>query len=157
MREGGLGLTFAPGKQAPSTLGRPWKRDLTADLVRLREGHEVDVLVSLVEDAELGWLGIGALCAAAEAHGIAVLRHPVVDGAVPVRQEADRTVQHALSLARAGGRVVFHCRGGLGRAGTFAAMALRRLGLSGEAAMSTVREVRPGAIENALQERFVLS
>ena len=156
-RGGRLGVTFAPGKHAPSTLGRPWKRNLATDLVRLRNRHQVDMLVSLVEDSELDWLQIGDLCAAAEAQGLAVLRHPVVDGAVPVRKEADRTVQHAVSLARAGWRVVFHCRGGLGRAGTFAAMALRRLGLTGKAAMSTVREVRPGAIENALQERFVVS
>ena len=51
--------------------------------------------------------------------------------------------------------VVFHCRGGLGRAGTFAALALRRLGLTPKAAMAQVRSVRPGAIENSIQEAFV--
>jgi len=155
-RGGRLGITFAPGKHAPSMIGRPWARDLGADLDRLREGHGVDVLVSLVEDKELSWLKIGGLCAASEARGIAVLRHPVVDGATPIRAQADRTVQHAVSLARSGQSVVFHCRGGLGRAGTFAALALRRLGMTGPAAMARVREVRPGAIENAIQERFVL-
>ena len=34
-RGGRLGLTFAPGKHAPSTLGRPWARDLAADLDRM--------------------------------------------------------------------------------------------------------------------------
>jgi len=154
-RGGRLGLTFAPGKHAPSTLGRPWARDLAADLDRLREGHQVDVLVSLVEDAELDWLRIPHLVAQAEARGIAVLRHPVVDGDVPGHKAAAATVQAAVSLARSGRSVVFHCRGGLGRAGTFAALALRRLGLTPKAAMAQVRSVRPGAIENSIQEAFV--
>jgi protein-tyrosine phosphatase len=33
-----VGLTFAPGKKAPSLLGGPtWRRDLLADLTRLRD------------------------------------------------------------------------------------------------------------------------
>ncbi len=154
-RGGRLGLTFAPGKHAPSTLGRPWARDLEADLHRLREGHGVDVLVSLVEDAELSWLRIPGLVGAAEARGIAVLRHPVVDGGVPDPEAAAQTIQAAVSLARSGRSVVFHCRGGLGRAGTFAALALKRLGLSTAAAIEQVRAVRPGAIENHAQEHFL--
>lgn len=154
-RGGRLGLTFAPGKHAPSTLGRPWARSLATDLHRLREGHGVDVLVSLVEDDELSWLRIPGLVAEAEAHGIAVLRHPVEDGGVPDPEAACCTVRAAVSLARSGQAVVFHCRGGLGRAGTFAALALRALGLTPEAAMVQVRAVRPGAIENRRQEDFV--
>ena len=153
---GRLGVIFAPGKHAPSTLGRPWARNLDTDLDRLRHHHGVDLLVSLVEDWELEWLKIGALCSAAEARGIAVLRHPVVDGSTPQRTEALQVVQQAVSMASAGQSVVFHCRGGLGRAGTFAALALRHLGMSGPAAMAEVRAVRPGAIENRNQERFVL-
>lgn len=154
-RGGRLGLTFAPGKRAPSFQGRPWHRDLAADLERLREGHGVHVLVSLVEEDELRVLGIPDLVAEAEARGIAVLRHPVPDGGVPEGVALRQTVQAAVSLARAGQRVVFHCRGGLGRAGTFAACALQELGLGAEAAVAAVRRVRPGAIENSLQERFV--
>ncbi len=154
-RGGRLGLTFAPGKHAPSTLGTAWARDLQADLQRLHEGHGVQVLVSLVTDAELSWLQIPDLVVRAEAKGIAVIRHPVEDGGIPDVAEALRTVATALSLARAGQRVVFHCRGGLGRAGTFTALTLRLAGLAPEAAMSLVRSVRPGAIENAVQEDFL--
>jgi len=154
-RSGRLGLTFAPGKQASSTLGRPWARTLATDLTRLRDVHGVDVLVSLVEDDELARLQISELVSQAEAAGIAVMRHPVPDGGVPTSAAAAVTLQTALTLARSGRRVVFHCRGGLGRAGTFAALALRLQGRSAEAAMREVRAVRPGAIENRTQERFI--
>ncbi len=154
-RGGKLGLTFAPGKHAPSTVGAPWARDLSADLDRLREGHGVDVLVSLVEDAELEWLQISTLVQEAEARGIAVLRHSVPDGGVPDASAARAIVDAAVTLARSGRRVVFHCRGGLGRAGTFAACALKTLGIDTSGAIRQVRSARPGAIENAAQERFV--
>ena len=93
--------------------------------------------------------------AAAESRGIAVIRHPVVDGGVPEPAPARHTIQTAVTLACSGQSVVFHCRGGLGRAGTFAALALQALGQPSEEAMASVRAVRPGAIENHRQERFV--
>lgn len=154
-RGGRIGLTFAPGKQAPSTLGRPWQRTLSTDLNRLRDHHRTDVLVSLVEDEELQWMRIPDLVAEAENRGIAVLRHPVPDGRIPEPSAADATVQAAVSLAKSGRCVVFHCRGGLGRAGTFAALTLRALGMPGAEAMRVVRKARPGAIENRVQELFV--
>lgn len=154
-RGGRLGLTFAPGKRAPSWQGEPWHRDLGADLDRLREGFGVDALVSLVEEDELGQLGIPELVGEAEARGIGVIRLPIPDGGVPSLEAAAQVAQAALSLARSGRRVVFHCRGGLGRAGTLAASTLLRMGLSPEAAIQRTRAARPGAIENAAQERFI--
>ena len=111
--------------------------------------------MSLVEDDELVWMQTPELVSQAEALGVAVVRHPVVDGDTPEPSAARRTVQAAVTLARSGRTVVFHCRGGLGRAGTFAAMALQHLGMEADASMATVRSVRPGAIENRRQERFV--
>lgn len=55
----------------------------------------------------------------------------------------------------AGGRVVVHCRGGLGRAGLVAALLLIENGPPAEAAIRTVRAARPGTIETAAQERYV--
>jgi ADP-ribosyl-[dinitrogen reductase] hydrolase len=54
-----------------------------------------------------------------------------------------------------GGRVLVHCRGGLGRAGTIAALMLIERGWSAPQAISDVRAVRPGAIETEEQERWV--
>ena len=62
----------------------------------------------------------------------------------------------AKGLAKAGLNVVFHCRGGLGRAGTICACSLMTLGKNAEEAIQQTREHRDGAIENQLQEEFIL-
>ena len=59
-------------------------------------------------------------------------------------------------VVRRGGRILVHCRGGLGRAGTIAARLLVELGTSPDEAIRAVRHVRPGAIETREQERYVL-
>jgi protein-tyrosine phosphatase len=57
---------------------------------------------------------------------------------------------------RWGSRVLVHCRGGLGRAGTVSARLLVELGVPPVEAIRQVRRVRVGAIETAAQERYVL-
>ncbi len=59
------------------------------------------------------------------------------------------------SLLACGGRVLVHCKGGLGRAGTVAARLLVEAGAVPDAAIATVRAARPGAIETAAQARWV--
>lgn len=153
---GRIGLTFAPGKKDPVAMTGGWDRDLATDLDALVAAR-VQVLVSLVEDAELTLLKIPTLVAEASARGLEVVRFPIVDVQPPREVAAARGVI-ALAVARVtdGKTVVFHCRGGLGRAGTMAACALVRLGELPEAAISRVRRARPGAIETREQERFVL-
>ena len=152
---GRIGLTFAPGKCTTRHFGPAWDRNLDADLERLSRVHDIRLLVPLLEDHELLTLRIPFLQQRAEDFGVAVARLPIPDGGVPLRPATRQVVDLALSVGRAGYNVCFHCRGGLGRAGTLAACTLVRLGLDADAAMKHVREVRPGAIENALQERFV--
>jgi rhodanese-related sulfurtransferase len=57
---------------------------------------------------------------------------------------------------QAGERVVVHCRGGLGRAGTIAARMLIELGAAPAVAVRRIRTARPGAIETRQQEQYVL-
>ena len=54
-----------------------------------------------------------------------------------------------------GGRVVVHCRGGLGRSGIVAALLLIEAGIASRAAVDSVREARSGAIETIQQEAYV--
>ena len=61
-----------------------------------------------------------------------------------------------LQLLKEGRRVLVHCRGGLGRAGTVSARMLVELGMAPAEAVLTVRQARPGAIETLQQERHVL-
>lgn len=56
----------------------------------------------------------------------------------------------------AGDKIIFHCRGGLGRTGLVAALLLMDLGWGSEDAIRLVREVRsPRAIETREQEDFI--
>lgn len=57
----------------------------------------------------------------------------------------------------AGERVVVHCKGGLGRAGTVASMLLldTHTVATADEAMLHVRAVRQGAIETSAQEKFL--
>jgi protein-tyrosine phosphatase len=156
---GRLGLTLAPGKKAPSEFGPPWDRGLGVDLKRLREVYGAKTLVCLLEDREMEDLKIPDLVPRAEDLGIRVLRCPVQDGAVPAGPDLPlygEVISEALSAVGMGETVVVHCRGGLGRAGTFAACCLvKATGAPAKKAIHAVRKTRRGAIENEMQERFV--
>ncbi|KAM9435416.1 dual specificity protein phosphatase 23-like [Clarias gariepinus] len=69
-------------------------------------------------------------------------------------------IQTFISLtehASTGQAVAVHCKHGLGRTGTMLACYLAKTrNLSGEEAIKTIRELRPGSIETPEQERAVL-
>jgi protein-tyrosine phosphatase len=113
-------------------------------------------LILLVEDSELRTWGDAAIVAVGQGVGVDVLRHPMPDGAPPASvQEMDRILDE-IDAARSSGDVAVACMGGVGRTGMVAACALVRAGLSADAAIARVREVRhPTAVETRAQERFV--
>jgi len=157
---GGLiGITFCPGKCASSLYGRDWKRDLAADLDIIALWRPAAV-VTLVEDHELELLGVSELGTQVRARGMAWHHLPIVDVQPP---DARFDVQWQsvglglLAVLFGGGRVLVHCRGGLGRAGTVAARLLVELGVPASDAIARVRQARPGAIETGAQQRYVLN
>jgi len=56
-----------------------------------------------------------------------------------------------------GHNIIFHCRGGIGRAGTIAAILLIDFGIDKKEAIELVRSKRKGAIETKKQEDFIFS
>jgi protein-tyrosine phosphatase len=152
---GRIGLTIAPGTK---DLWGSWGRDLDTDLRRLRVHFEADLLVSLMEAHEYRALGIRDLVMRATAHGIAVRRFPIRDVDAPPASAMRRfltLIAAILDEVRAGKTVVIHCRGGLGRSGLVAAACLVALGHEPVDAIRRVRSARPGAVEAAVQERWV--
>lgn len=154
-RQGALGCTFAPGKKYKSMFGKPWNRDLAIDLDRLKSFYDCAGLVSLIKDFELTKLRIPNLVEEAESRGIAIYRSGIIDGSTPTLEQALGIVQFATALSRSGQNVIFHCKGGLGRAGTLCACTLVALGHSPQEAIIQTRKYRKGAIENQLQEQFI--
>ena len=83
---------------------------------------------------------------------------PVKDVTAPGEAFENRWVYAGARLRerlRSGDRVLVHCRGGLGRAGSVAARLLTEFGAEPGEAIRQVRAVRPGAIETHAQERWV--
>jgi ADP-ribosyl-[dinitrogen reductase] hydrolase len=155
---GRIGITFCPGKKDPAAMSGPWDRDLALDLAAIRAWGAA-LVVTLTEARELRLLGVPHLGEAVRAHGMDWLHLPIRDVAVPdAAFEAAWAASAGAAIRarlRAGERVLVHCRGGLGRAGTIAARLLAELGTPPEEAIARVRAARPGAIETPEQEAHV--
>lgn len=154
---GEIGMTFCPGKRQHDAASGAWQRDLAADLDAVVAAG-ASALLSLIEDHEFAALAVPGLGAAARARGLDWAHLPIADGATPdAGWEAGWQRVGAGLRARLdrGERIVVHCKGGLGRAGSVAARLLVELGVAPEAAIARVRAARPGAIENAAQEAWV--
>lgn len=156
---GRLGLTLCPGKQDPHAMTGPWARDLAQDLAAI-VAWGAGALVTLMETHELIALGVGDLGAAAGRHGLDWYHLPIRDAAVPDAAFAAAWPAASAALRgrlHAGGAVLVHCRGGLGRSGLVAAGLLIELGEAPVTALARVRRARPQAVETSAQERYVLN
>jgi protein-tyrosine phosphatase len=145
---GRLGITFVPGR-------RDYGRSLDADLRQLTEQGVQSVLCLLAHD-EFDRFGVPDLLARYRGAGFEVLHLPVLDRTAPndaALAQAMSWIDQQLQRSR---RVLLHCVGGLGRAGTVASCWLREQGVGGDAAIACVREFRSArAIETAQQEQCV--
>lgn len=151
---GVIGITFCPGK-----CDHKWARNLAQDLDVIAR-WKPQCMLTLIEDHEFQMLRVPELGARVRALQIQWLHLPIVDVHPPDDRFTKAWSQVGpglLLLLREGGRVLVHCRGGLGRAGTVAALLLVGLGVAAPDAIRLVRRARPGAIETSDQERFVLN
>ena len=153
---GGLvGITFCPGKRDH---GHRWARNLAADLDTIARWR-AQAMVTLIEDHEFNMLGVPELGAEVRARGIDWHHLPIVDVQPPDERFEVGWLSSGPTLCRvlrAGERVLVHCRGGVGRAGTVAARLLIELGATPPDAVRAVRIARSGAIETDEQLRYVL-
>ncbi|MBA4064713.1 MAG: protein phosphatase [Isosphaera sp.] len=126
-----------------AALARPGSAD---DLAWLRR-HGVEVLVSLTEDpVPRRWV---------DDAGLMAVNVPVPDMAAPSDRQLEHLTDTIRRANRAGMGVAVHCGAGLGRTGTVLAAYLVAGGLGAKEAVARVRELRPGSVETAEQERAV--
>ena len=157
--QGTIGITFCPGKWGDSLYGRPWQRDLDVDLDAIQTWG-ASLAVSLIENHEFALLRVQGLGEAFGKRGMAWKHMPVVDLGVPDDAFHEAWVREgatAVDTLKAGGKVLVHCRGGLGRADIVGCMLLMELGATYPAALQMVRTARPGAVETTAQERYLAS
>ena len=155
---GRIGMTFCPGKKQPYAMTGAWNRDLEQDLKAIVDSG-ASTLITLMEAAELDELGVADMGTRAAGVGLAWYLLPIPDGEAPGEPFHTRWKASGKNVRRAlrdGESIVIHCKGGLGRTGTLAAQLLIEQGDTAGNAMAEVRAVRPGAIETADQESYLL-
>ena len=154
-----IGMSFCPGKKQRNARTGHWQRDLATDLARVRQWG-TRIVVSLVEEHELGELQVETLPGEVERLGMQWRHLPIRDMYPPgecFRRLWPKLGREIITTLQAGQRVFLHCKGGLGRTGTVAACLLIESGMPAEEAIAQVRLARPETIETALQEWFVMT
>jgi len=154
---GYIGITFCPGKSDPRAATGAWVRDLDSDLDVIRDWG-ADLVLTLVEPAELSALKVPHLGREIQQRGMQWRHLPIADYSIPTaafEQQWDIEGPQIRQRLRDGGKVLVHCKGGLGRAGMVAARLLVELGMEPDRAIASVRRVRPGAIETPAQLALV--
>lgn len=156
---GYIGVTFCPGKKQRDGMSGHWERDLAIDLDAIA-ARGSSTVVTLVEPAELIELGVESRGAEVKHREMRWLHLPIVDRHAPSAEWNARWLEVRDGLhdeLSAGKRILVHCKGGLGRAGTVAARLLIEAGMTSIAAMALVRDKRKKAIETVEQEGYLLS
>jgi ADP-ribosyl-[dinitrogen reductase] hydrolase len=153
-----IGMTFCPGKKDIGYSGTTWERELDADLDVI-SAWGADAVVTLLEEFELEMLGVSTLPVLLQNKGIEWHHLPIRDVDIPDHLFEERWLesgQRLKTILTCKGKVLLHCRGGIGRTGTIAAKLLVEFGFKPSEAIHLVRETRPGTIETAAQEQYVL-
>lgn len=154
---GRIGLVHCPGTGAYGLLPGERPGLLDVDLASFRQWGAL-ALVTLLEPHEMTLLGVDSLGERAAEAGLQWWHLPIIDGCAPESAfetawvDAGRALHAILDE---GGRIIVHCRAGLGRSGTIAARLLIERGVEPETAATAVRRARPGAIENFEQMAWV--
>jgi protein-tyrosine phosphatase len=123
-----------------SIAARPRAGDWLEDEVDHWRREGVEVVVSLLEPAEVDELDLAAEQAFCEAYGIEFISFPISDRRVPNDREAAlRLCRHLLSDGKA---VLIHCRAGIGRSSLMAATTLRLAGMAADQAFDMISNAR---------------
>jgi predicted protein tyrosine phosphatase len=111
-------------------------------------------IVTLTEKAEMARLGASALQNQLSALQMSWSHFPIVDFGIP--DQMSHAAWPVLSarlhtVLNAGGSVLVHCHGGLGRSGMVALRLLVEAGEEAQSALARLRLIRPGAVETQSQ------
>lgn len=155
---GQIGMTFCPGKKDHGNSGIAYDRDLDIDLDVIA-GWGAEAVVTLLEAFEIELLWITALPELLHKRRIEWYHLPIRDVDIPDLLFEEKWLysgQRLRSILSRGGKILLHCRGGIGRTGTIAAKLLVESGFEPADAIALVRRARPGTIETTEQEQYVL-
>lgn len=149
-------MAMAPGKNYTWSMER---RDLKKDVAKIKDHYKMDLVVSLLDEHEMKWLGIPKELEELENAGLEVRHYPIEDMDIPDDiGKFDNLVKEVVEqYLKKGKRVLVHCQGGNGRTGLFVACLFIYQGYNSNDALRKVRTVRKYAVETNKQEQFVLN
>lgn len=125
-----------------ATAPAPSGSSLGREIVDLLEA-EVDIVVSLLASEEAASIGLADEAAVMNEAGISFESIPTPDfGVLDDYRQAQAVVSELVQHLNAGQTAVVHCRGGIGRSSTIAAVALTQLGLEPNEAMDRITKAR---------------
>lgn len=148
-----LGIEGCPGSKF-CTLSS--SSDLDQNILVLKKAN-FHTVVCLIDDDEIQRYSPNLL-QAYKKHGIELLRYVIEDFYIPQNIESfNKFVDTIISKLNSKKNVFVHCLAGLGRSGLVLACVLIKYypDLSYQEAISKVRNIRNGAIQNIEQERFI--
>jgi len=155
---GVIGMTSCPGRQ-DDFFFEPSTQRLEAD-IRTIAAWGASVLVTLMEEVELGILQIPDLPRTVADYGLRWIHLPIRNRTLPGKdfEQIWSVVGGELrDILGRGGKIVIHCQEGVGRTGLVAARLLIEMGVEPDRAMSLVRKARSGALETWPHEKYCTS
>jgi len=155
------GIYWIPGNQEGKIgiMPRPRGGDWLEDEIRAWRDDGADLVVSLLEPAEVRELEVEAeqsLCLQA---GLDFISFPIPDQGVPRnRSEVVQFVERLKTSVLAGYGVAIHCRAGIGRAPMIAAVVLLSLGVSSKNVFQLISDARGFEVpQTREQEQYALT
>jgi len=142
---GKIGVSICLGKKSPSVFGGMWDRDLELDLTAIQRDFDPTAIVTLMTDDELSANKVPNLFLGFLVFVLIWFHLPIRDMRAPDESFSGVWTEIApdiLQMIRQGDNVLVHCRGGLGRSGTIAALLLIEFGLPNGLAIAQVRIAR---------------
>ena len=134
------------------------KNEFQTDL-HLLQKQKPAIVVSLVETSELKKAGAENIGPQLKQTGIQWFHIPIKDCDTPTNDVRSRWLDlkplAKYKLAVTKENILLHCWAGSGRAGMIAAKILMQFGMSSEEAVSSIRRVKPDAIDTAKQVHWL--
>jgi len=140
-------------------MARPRAGDWLESEIDAWKKFGLDIVVSLLEPAEISELGLRDEAVRCGARGIDFISLPIPDRGLPASErEVSRLAHSLLTSVQVGRSVAIHCRAGIGRASLMAACLLICSGMGAEEALALIREARGLSVPDTDAQRdWVLS
>jgi len=151
LQNGSIGMCMCPGRNNH----KKWSRDFATDL-QVLISHNVEFVVNLMTSAEIQKMGLSDVSERLGAVNIDFLHYPISDKWIPgSNDDFLNLTQILVDKIKLGKKIVVHCNGGKGRTGLTVVACLIKLGVTQIEAISKIRNVRPGMLQNPAQQMYL--